>query len=430
MRSIGFFTFLFFLGTDFAWSQSSSCRGVEDRIQDTATYVKKNFKEQDVAPDVEYIEQLATTCKVNIAKFGWGRGLFDYWKNTGYEAELDKAKEQSEYYAKFKDVSPELERYRRYASKLKMNPQEIDSYISKYRTQGLASARAEEKKCQPAIDLRNQALGEVRDQDSIGWCYAFAGADLLTYKLGKKVSAVDVAMNYNDGWFKNTLKRVGWGEQDFQGATPQGMGTAIDNTKAKGGACLEANLRSEDNGYSTIMSNLTEIDNLKKKSGTLNSMTCPSVVQRVFPTIQAKEFLEISENASRATLISMLSDKACKPRLSLKGVEVEYTSPSFLGDTTEVLNQIDRQLSRKNILALAYNAQFLYDRNSKKNGGHASTIVGRRFNKSNGECEYLVRNSWGRGCSSYDPYYTCEAGNIWIPKSVVSKGVINVSFIK
>ena len=209
------------------------------------------------------------------------------------------------------------------------------------------------------------------------------------------------------------------------------MGTAIANTKDKGGACLESNLRSEDNGYSTIMSNLAEIDSIKKKSGALNSMTCPSVVQRVFPNIQAKEFMDIAENASRATLISMLSDKACKPRISLKGVEVEYTSPSFFkGDTTEVFNQIDKQLNRKNILALAYNATFLYDRNSKKRGGHASTIVGRRFNKSNGECEYLVRNSWGRGCSSYDPYYTCEAGNIWLPKSVVSKGVINVSFIK
>ena len=202
MRFIGFFTLLFFLGTDFAWSQSS-CNGVEKRIQDTATSVKENFKDRDVSPDVDYIERLATTCKVNIAKFGWGRGLFDYWKNTGYEAEVDKAKEQLEQYANFRDVSPELERYKKFASRLKVNPQEINGYYSKYRNQGLASARAEEKKCQPAVDLRNQALGEVRDQDSIGWCYAFAGADLLTYKLGKKVSAVDVAMNYNDGWFNN-----------------------------------------------------------------------------------------------------------------------------------------------------------------------------------------------------------------------------------
>ncbi len=431
MRFIGFLAILLFSCADTAWSQSASCRGVESRIQDIATDVKKNFKERDVAPNVEYIKRLATTCKVDIAKFGWGRGLFDYWKNTGYEAEVDKAKEQLEQYSKFRDVSPELDRYKKYASRLKVNSQEINGYYSKYRSQGLASARAEEKKCQPAVDLRNEVLGEVRDQDSIGWCYAFAGAELLTYKIGKKVSAVDVAMNYNDGWFNNILKRVGWGEQDFAGASAQGIGTAISNTKEKGGACLETNLRSEDNGYSTIMSNLTEIDNIKKKSGSFQSSTCPSAVQRVFPSIQAKEFMDIAENSSRATLMSMLSDKACKPRIRLKGVEVEYVSPSFFsGDTADVFNQIDKQLNRKNILAIAYNAELLYNRNAKKFGGHMSNIVGRRFNKNNGECEYLIRNSWGRGCSSYDPYYTCEAGNIWVPKSVISKGVANVSFIK
>lgn len=428
MKAIGFFILLLFLGTDFAWSQLYSCNGVEKRILYSVTDVKNKFKDQDVSSEVDAIEMLATACKVNIAKFGWSRAYFDYWRNTGYKAELDKAKEQLEQYSNFRDAGPELERYKKYASKLNVNPQEINRYYSKYQNRGMASARVEEKKCQPAVDLRNSALGEVRDQDSIGWCYAFAAADLLTYKLGKKVSAADIAMNYNDGWYNNILKKVGLSEQDFAGSSPLGIEKAISNTKEKGGACLEKNFRSEDNGYSTIMSNLIEIDNIKKKPGILNSITCSSVDQRVFPTIQAEDFLEITENTSRATLMSMLSDKACKPRISLKGIEVKYATP-LRGDTTEVFNQVDKQLNQKNILAIAYNPKLLYDRNTKKSGKHMSNIVGRRFNKNSGECEYLIRNSWGRGCRSYDSKYACEAGNIWLPKSVISKGLVNVSFI-
>lgn len=337
---------------------------------------------------------------------------------------------QLEHDANFRDVSPELERYRKYASKFKVSDQEINSYYSKYHTQGLASAIAEEKKCQPAVDLRNDVLGEVRDQGGIGWCYAFVSADLLTYKLGKKISAADIAMNYNDRWDKNILKMFGLGEQDFDGATKKGIRTAIAKTEDKGGACLEANVRSEDNGNSTLMSNLVEIDNIKRKFGTLQCRTCLNVVQRMFPTIREEEFMEIAKNASRATLMSMLSDKVCHPRLSLKEVEVEYTSPSFFGDTTNVFDQIDRQLNSKNILALSYNENLLFNRSAQKFYPHASTIVGRRFNKKNGECEYLVRNSKGQSCGSYDSYYDCEAGNVWVPKSVLSKGVINVSFIK
>ena len=415
-----------------AEAQTRDCGGVERDISQTAELVKKSFKDRDVSNDVEYIERIVQKCSVNIAKFGWGQGIFDYWKNTGYEAELDRAKEQIEHYSNYRDVSPELERFKKFSLKLKTPQNEISKYYSQYVSKGKKSEAIEGKNCQPTVDLRNDTLGEVRDQDSIGWCYAFASADLLTYRLGKKVSAVDFAMAYHDGIINNFLKKMGSGVQDFQGDYRDGLKVGIGKLKSKGGICLEENLRSEDNGYTNLMSNLVSIDNLKKKvAGTAFTNNCSTTVQKIFPTLPADEISKIAENSTRAEFMNALSDKACKPRIALNGLEADYRSKSLLGDTSEVMAEIDRQLSKKNPLTVAYDANFLYNRNHKgKFGGHTSAIFGRRFNPKNGECEYLIRNSWGRGCSSYDPYYTCEAGNIWLPKSVLSKGVVNVGFIK
>ncbi len=429
MRFIGFLAISLFAFADTAWSQSASCHGVENQIQDIATDVKKNFKERDVAPDVENIERLVTTCKVNIAKFGWGRGLFDYWKNTGYEAEVDKEKEQLEQYSNFRDVSPELARYKKYASLLKVNPQEINSYYSKYRNQGLASARAEEKKCQPVVDLRNEALGEVRDQDSVGWCYAFAAADLLTYKLGKKISALDIALTNNNSWINNLFLKLGYGEQDMDGGWAP---DAVKNIKAAGGVCLEDKIKSQDNGYGSLFSALSTIHNYKKTGSQDRSANCSQAVRTLFPGIDDKLFSEIAERSSQSSIVKMLQENACKKRINIDGINVRSTSAYFESGRKELFDVMDEQLGkRKNIVAISYNAELLYDRHyNGKLGGHASTVVGRRYNSKNGECEYLIRNSYGRGCSGYDPYLTCEEGNVWIPKSILVKGIRNVNYVE
>ena len=49
-------------------------------------------------------------------------------------------------------------------------------------------------KCQNT-DLRS-TLPPIRDQDSVGWCYAYLAADLVSQKSGKNISAVELALNY------------------------------------------------------------------------------------------------------------------------------------------------------------------------------------------------------------------------------------------
>lgn len=375
------------LSNFYAEAQIRDCGGVEIDISQTAERIKKSFKDRDVSSDVEYIERTVQMCNVDIAKFGWGRGVFDYWKNTGYEVELERAKEQIEHYSKYRDVSPELERFKKFSLKLKIPQNEINKYYSQYLSLGKRSEVNEAKSCQSSIDLRNEALGVVRDQDSVGWCYAFAGADLLTYKLGKKVSAVDLAMKYNDGFINNLFKKAGDAEYDFEGASGSGTADAIEKLKSYGGACLEKDFKSEDNGNSDLLYHLKKIDDYKRKSASSEAGACPQSVGRLFPSIKDSEFISLAEITSRSALMATLSDRSCKPRLNISGIEVVHRTPSMFGKADELFEDINKQLENKNILKIGYGACLLYNRNHNGSGcGHASTVVGRRFNKKSSEC--------------------------------------------
>jgi hypothetical protein len=48
----------------------------------------------------------------------------------------------------------------------------------------------------------------------MGWCFAFAAADLASFKLGKAVSAADMAMSYHyDGYMAGLFRRLGSAEK-------------------------------------------------------------------------------------------------------------------------------------------------------------------------------------------------------------------------
>jgi hypothetical protein len=65
--------------------------------------------------------------------------------------------------------------------------------------------------CTP-IDLRNESLGEVRNQNNIGWCYAYATADLFAHKFNlTRVSAADIAVTYNH----SVLPKISEGTMSF-----------------------------------------------------------------------------------------------------------------------------------------------------------------------------------------------------------------------
>lgn len=423
------FFFILFILTNKLHASEVSCVSSEQRVANLSYWIASHVNSQDVSNNVDIVERLITECNLDINKFGRGKGLFDFWRRTGYESTLNNAKAKIEHYSQYREVKAvDVEKYKTYAQKLGYQSKDIEQYLHLYTEQGKVSNLREKNKCQPKIDLRNETLGAVRDQDSIGWCYAFAAADLLTYKLKKKISAADVAMNYNDTLINRIFKKLGgFGEQNFHGGDE---GDAIEKTAKKGGACLEKNLRSEDNGYSTLMTTLTDIEKIKENSTSDISSLCSKAAMAMFPNMTLTDYLAIAKGALKTDLLERLSDKACGPRISLDRIRVKSQYAFLESGRKELFDQIDKQLANKNIVSIGYNSKALYDVDTQEEGLHASVAVGRRYNASNGECEYLIRNSWGRACSSYDQRLSCEEGNIWVPKSALVKGILNVTYLE
>ena len=74
---------------------------------------------------------------------------------------------------------------------------------------------------------------------------------------------------------------------------------------------------------------------------------------------------------------------------------------------------------------------------SKKNadgsidtGGHASVVIGVRKNPEKNECEYLIQNSWGAGCSQYYDPKKCESGKIWVGEEALAGNLMNIDKIQ
>jgi aminopeptidase C len=80
---------------------------------------------------------------------------------------------------------------------------------------------------------------------------------------------------------------------------------------------------------------------------------------------------------------------------------------------------MDKALDNGKIIGIEYDAGILEDYNYAASvlNGHASSIIGRRFNEKTNSCEYLLRNSWGKSCAGYHEDYECEDGHIWMAES-------------
>ncbi len=106
--------------------------------------------------------------------------------------------------------------------------------------------------CSPK-DLREK-MPPIRDQDSVGWCYAFTAADLVSFKIGDEISPIDIANSTEQNRDSFTQKIAAHFVQPssikFRGGTnperPGGnMQEAIDAAQEKG-FCRESDLPIKD----------------------------------------------------------------------------------------------------------------------------------------------------------------------------------------
>lgn len=292
------------------------------------------------------------------------------------------------------------------------------------------------------VDLRPQ-FGPVTNQDGTGWCYAYAAADLVSFKLKKPVSPVDIALQNHRYLDKSNqtaidkaqLRGVNLGSGGFPD-----LSILTTQLEAKG-FCPDDKINVNDLKDYELNDKLVLYNNLvrdMKSKSKFNNSDCEQMenLLGLFPGLSLNDVEDIARNESTANAASSLAQKACQPRIVPQG----YLMPKNVRNkdskkntakplTRAQFNQIHRHLSppKSAPAAITIRMEHFYDfgNGNSKHAIHAMTLVGRQRNPRTGKCEYIVRNSWGPECSaSYKPSVRCESGVLFIPEEELRKATI------
>jgi hypothetical protein len=290
----------------------------------------------------------------------------------------------------------------------------------------------------PCSEILNQNetvnLENVRNQDGVGWCYAYTASDLLSYRLNKKISAVSL---YNS-------------DQDIEldidkDKKPKGgvVGDAITKyINSHKGLCLESELPSTDfsfctnNDYISFLRDLyTSAKNSNFPSLISGNLCLKQNLTSAFPKLSLDQITEIVRMNGTSQLVEKIYEANCK---NLVGKD--FTSkPVYVSDKNNWISTINNQLEKEDIVGISYT----YDKvSNEKKGDHASIVIGRKFNEQTNKCEYLVRNSWGKTCDQKESsdvrcHKNCDSfgnncrysGHFWVTESKLQEALLGVTYL-
>jgi hypothetical protein len=303
-----------------------------------------------------------------------------------------------------------------------------------------------EKNCS-ALDLRTPLLEEIRNQKSISWCYAFSAADMLTYtfNLSEKVSAADVAINYNDSdlgtfirWINTTFssRRTQSSSETFMMAHQNGFNKIALERGMRDGYCPERVFPSESwvkmtrdgdrfvESKSDLKPAMLDIYQLIQNQKLLTVENLPYYFH--FKNVESpEEFLSLLKGSKPDNFYSKLRTQVCQfDRIhfaSTYSVAMELKN----GWTFVSMN---KNLNLGRLVGMDYDDRITSDHTNRSitmSELHTSAIVGRRWNVLKKECAYLIHDSRGKGCDRYDPTYECLGGQIWVEESLLFPNIVS-----
>lgn len=290
------------------------------------------------------------------------------------------------------------------------------------------TAMASEVECKN-VDLRDRSVvGPVRNQGSLGWCFAYAAADLYGHALKKRLSPIDIALSYyqdNPNYIRTDLALMSSyraGRQDY-----------VYNTLLLHGVC-------EDNKVSAFRQDsaakLVEVEKLAnqiaeiRETGAVRRDKIVRLVQKnflllnqIFPTSNYMKLRDafLDNDDRKAPLVSLV-DNICGDRIPVDHLRMRggvYRDKQFSLDLIKINIGVDRRP-----VLIGYNAGLLKNPSSEETKvTHASTIMGTR--KVAGKCQYLLKNSWGSNDRGYHwtlrTVWQNDGDYTWIPESMMKK---------
>lgn len=320
-------------------------------------------------------------------------------------------------------------------------------------------------------------LGPVRDQGSVGWCFAYVTADMLTQKLRKlnpkkfakeQVSAADVTFQY----FKNppNHKIIPYTDSSYWAARIQDreqvkieernndvrnygifdnfQGGFIDlsiysypiETK---GVCLEKDLSSKRGIPMDLLLGINFEYSDKARSCYQNADSEKALVE-----LRNKIWEEHIDHQCKRTTVNL--------KKSIRSVDGWTHAPKFSGDGTveffsenekgqsqnltsrvrsELRDVVNEGLDNGSIVGIGITPAFLMNAESRDkmlrdNIRHEVSIVARQ--KLGNQCMYQIRNSWGEDCKLYNEHFQgqCDKGNIWVSEEELFPHMMRAHYLQ
>jgi hypothetical protein len=314
------------------------------------------------------------------------------------------------------------------------------------------------------IDIRdkNPKLAEFfskpRDQDSIGWCYGFAAADLLSVEAGVPVSAMHTSAIFNkkisNSFFWNTVF-------GFQHKIPKFLkdyffnyafsdiyegglvSKALNGAQDEGFICSEAQMPFDSDyrdqvGY--LILSLEELKSQVKNNVITFENFCDLAQMKLYGSKLsnadlAKLYQAMLKDQLNQGLEEMMSETCAKDKIRIPKFKIQkifkpsITSENEESERNNYFKKIGEVLEVGKPLAISYNVKHVL--NPPANGGHVSVLTARRWNPINNKCEYKIRNSIGQSCAQYLPYIDCnlEEGSIWVNEDKFYEMVNDIDYI-
>ncbi|WP_374029751.1 hypothetical protein [Bdellovibrio bacteriovorus] len=382
--------------------------------------ILRSIKERSQHYDVTNLVNEVRKCRSEYSAAEMAQ-LDQYYKQ-GKMAEANHQLGRLESAAQYRDVSKDVARIEQL---LREGGGQADTKrLHAALATGKKNHGAAAKNCSP-VDLRKH-FGPPRNQDSIGWCYAFVAADLVSFKSGFRVSAMDMAVNFSPERSSATerfLLKKGETHTDVMGGIPA---KAIEQLRNKG-FCREKDSPSEFYGNRDLKGFVDLLEKASDKSKVdylYTKVTEPSLREDCDqkPHTTRKEMYQIIQKSYPSNVVYNYNEQRCQNRVAVNLPKVEritdkakFATPSH-EKRKEIVDFIDNKLNKKLPSAIAYEVEDLLDIRPAQMA-HASIIVGRRVNQQTGQCEYLLRNSWGKACVYMDKYQCNSAdGSVWIPR--------------
>ncbi|MCB0349942.1 MAG: hypothetical protein KDD38_02090 [Bdellovibrionales bacterium] len=447
------FSFLtFFTAFSFSVSASAQVKKISE-IQKYCTSVAQSKMESID----DKLKELAEKIKVESEKGDVSRYLASYKKtlNLKYKTPAEQQRVMKDHFT-FK-YAVTLEQFRE-RGQLAQN--KLDEGLKKTE----ANMKRSPAQCSP-VDLRGQ-LPPVRNQDSMGWCFAFTAADLLSFKSGENISPKSLAVHSVKMKLasRNIMANVSSDEKK------RGTESMVDNdfleslygpisySEYEGGGstrlaivqaphtiiCTEQELPSENFNDVDLLCKLRYIEKVanelpKYSLNNFSKSRCNEIMPALesFPNLTLSEVADGLRLSSRADVISNLTDQNCNKKESslrlqkkLKDIQVSTLTRGEGVNGQHLVRSIDRNFKEGRPSGVSYSARVLTNPawSDRTVDGHASVIVGRRYNDSTGQCEYLLRNSWG---SAWKPKrYESEGGYAWIPQASLARSMRQVQWVE